>query len=162
MKLLQILCAVYLGIIGSSVLLFIFGEKGYFAYVQLLEHRQVLIDNIEDLQAKNQNLGNQLQQLRSDPRYLQILARELGYYATEESVLRLQGFPDPGSFYELGRIIKFNKTYPVKNDYLRFIGFIFSLVMLIIFILTDKRKPDDNQTQLNGLSLKHNRKFRKA
>lgn len=168
MKLSHILYAIYFCIISSSFLLFFFGEKGLFAYQHLNEYEIALLKNITALQERNKDLANKLQWIKTDPEAVKLLARELGLYQKGESIIRIENYNNSENYYELGKIIKFNNIIMIKDNTLRLISLILSLIMLILFIIIDKVVSDNkgilngDKTKLSEFYSKDHRDFKKA
>ncbi|MEW6324578.1 MAG: septum formation initiator family protein [Nitrospirota bacterium] len=69
---------------------FVFSDMGIFTFVDLHRARHELRREIADLRQRNAKLAGQVQALRSDPVYIEALAREqLGMVRPGEQVFRL-------------------------------------------------------------------------
>jgi cell division protein FtsB len=75
---------------SKLLLSFVFSDMGVFTFVDLHQTRRELRQEIADLQQHNQQLADQVRALRSDPVYIEALAREqLGMVRPGERVFRL-------------------------------------------------------------------------
>lgn len=121
-----------------------------------------MIKNIQDLQEKNNILNNRLQLLGSDKSALKMLARELGYYAADDEVFLLENYFRPANYYELGKVVKITEKKDEKAKYLKLMGILFSIILLIIFILADKKDEHGYSAKVPGLYPKGDKNFKKA
>ena len=75
----------------SVVFSFIFGDAGIFSYFKMQKAQGQLTHEIEDLRQKNAELKKQIELLRSDPHYIEQIAREqLGLVKDGETVYQFQ------------------------------------------------------------------------
>ncbi|MBN2440401.1 MAG: septum formation initiator family protein [Spirochaetales bacterium] len=144
MKFYHLLIILYVGIIFSSFLILFFGNDGYFTFLELKDHREVLLSNIEELKKKNVELQQKIQMLKTNPQVIRILARKLGYYDPEENMIVLKGDFSFNNHYEVGNIVKNMRTRPDKDIFLRIIGFSLSLFIIVLIILVRQRKKYDH------------------
>jgi cell division protein FtsB len=76
--------------LSKLLLSFVVSDMGVFTFVDLHQTRRELRQEITDLQQRNQQLAEQVRALRSDPVYIEALAREqLGMVRPGERVFRL-------------------------------------------------------------------------
>ncbi len=106
MKIFRLILYLSLGFICSSLLIFLFGNRGIQEYKALLEYRELLEKNIQDLKAINGKLLEDLYTLKSDPESIALKARELGYFREDERVIRVEGYIPLKGCYEVGKIIR--------------------------------------------------------
>ena len=80
---------VVLFVLGMG-LISVFGSQGWLAYHRLEAEAVELRGEVERLEAHRQNLAEELHALRSDPEYIELLARQrLGLVRPGERVLQL-------------------------------------------------------------------------
>ena len=89
----------------SFTLLLTLGDAGIAEYRKLRSFRETLEDNIAELEQIHWHLQEELRSLATDPEKVRLLARELGYYGSEDGIVRVEGRSPPSSFYRVGRII---------------------------------------------------------
>jgi len=70
---------------------FIFGDAGILSYLRMQKKQGQLNHEIDDLRQKNAELKNQIGLLRSDPHYIEQIAREqLGLVKDGETIYQFQ------------------------------------------------------------------------
>lgn len=73
---------------------FIFGDAGLLSYFRMQRTQGQLNHEIEDLRQKNAELRNQIKSLRSDPHYIEQIAREqLGLVKDGETIYQFNDTP---------------------------------------------------------------------
>ncbi len=73
---------------------FIFGDAGLLSYLRMKRTQQQLSHEIEQLRQKNAELRNQIESLRSDPHYIEQIAREqLGLVKDGEIIYQFNDTP---------------------------------------------------------------------
>ena len=73
---------------------FIFGDAGLLSYFRMQRTRGRLNHEIEELRQKNDELRNQIESLRSDPHYIEQIAREqLGLVKDGEIIYQFNDNP---------------------------------------------------------------------
>jgi cell division protein FtsB len=140
MKLFNLILSVYFGIILSSLLVFCFGEQGLAEYEELARKKEILSRNIESLKEKNEMLNRKLAELNSNPQTIRLLARELGYYQSDEDLVHIQGYAPQNTFYEAGTIIRINQVPVKRNLVIKAASLLISLVFCAVITLKNGAK----------------------
>jgi cell division protein FtsB len=91
MRFLKYLLAVWITLAVYTILAFLWGDAGIYAYDQLVAERDKQRANIEALKDINQELEGVLASLRYDSDTIRIYARELGYGERNEAFVRIVG-----------------------------------------------------------------------
>ncbi|MBN1698165.1 MAG: septum formation initiator family protein [Spirochaetales bacterium] len=143
MKLSHIVLIIYLGLIIGSLLIFFLGDEGWYQYKVLLNHEEKLKKNLEHLKQTHSDLSRQLEALRTSPEVIRLLARELGYYRPDETVININGSRPTHNFYEVGKLLKRIPSSKNRNLILRIIGIALSTLCVLLFVLLKKRKRHD-------------------
>jgi cell division protein FtsB len=99
----------------ASLLIYFFGDSGLFAYRSLDGYRQALAANVEELQARNAKLSQELAALRDDPQRSLVLARKIGLYQAGDEVVKLEGFALPSVSNEVGALLRLRKSKTSRN-----------------------------------------------
>jgi hypothetical protein len=105
----------------------------------LTRHRDTLKDNLQNLKNINSELHRQLETLRTSPEIIRLLARELGYFRSDEKVITLNGNFSVYNFYEVGKLLQRVQVSKNRNLILRVIGIAVSILSVLLFILLKKR-----------------------
>lgn len=74
---------------------FLVGERGYFRYMKLKDEKTRLEDEIKGLKSENERLAGEIERLKSDPVYIEKLAREQGLARDGELVYQYEETPAP-------------------------------------------------------------------
>ncbi len=145
MRLLRIVLSLYVGMISVLVLLFFFGTAGIGKYDDLYRYKQSLEENILELKKINASLNQEFKSLGTDPEKIKLLARELGYFAAEDRVIRVEGFSTRRSFYKVGKII-----FPYREASFtlpRILGIIITVFFYILFSFIGRAARHDNKSR---------------
>ncbi len=93
----SILTSLALLIMASLLLLIIHGDKGWIDLKDLESERNRLMENAERLSEENQRLRNAIDRLKSDPEYIESIARkELRMIGKDEVIFKPGASADPG------------------------------------------------------------------
>ncbi|QQO07971.1 septum formation initiator family protein [Breznakiella homolactica] len=90
------LMALWVAIAVYSLSSITIGPRGLIAYDGLIQERDRLRANMEELQSINRNLEGSMDALRYDSDTLSVYARELGYGGADENFVRIVGLPGAG------------------------------------------------------------------
>ncbi len=143
MRLLRIVLSLYAGMISVFVLLFFLGDAGMGKYSDLNRYKQALEENILELKTINVSLNQEFKSLGTDPEKIKLLARELGYFAAEDRVIRVEGFSTRRSFYKVGKII-----FPYRESRFhlpRILGIIITVLFYILYSFIGRATRHDNK-----------------
>jgi len=131
MRLFRLFIALYIGLIFSFVSTIFFGQAGVKEYDTLTEYRETLESNISELRALNWRLNQEFKNLGTDPDKIRLLARELGYFGSEERVVRLVNFPKKSNFHEVGKLLKKDFWWNRNMLYIRIMNILLPLLFFI-------------------------------
>jgi len=84
-----VILALVLGLFYLAVN-FLVGDRGYLRYRKLEEERTRLKSEIESLKAQNEKLADEIERLKSDPVYIEKLARDQGLAKDGELVYQYE------------------------------------------------------------------------
>ena len=125
--------SIYIGVLCYFVVHFFFGAAGLNDYRQLMQHRDVLIDNVAELQKINWQLVQELKLLAADPDKILVLARDLGYFREGDHVIKPEGISVPKSYYKIGKLIRM----PIgRHSELLFAKIVCLIVPILIYLFT--------------------------
>ena len=131
MRLSRLFLSIYIGLICNLVFFFVFGAAGLKEYHQLEQHRVTLSKNVQELESINWRLTRELRHLAADPAKIEVLARELGYFRSDERIIQPEGFPANKSFFAVGKLISL-RPYTAENFlFFRIICIVFSVLIYI-------------------------------
>jgi len=116
----------------SFVLLFTVGDAGTGEYRKLEGYKQRLEENIAELERIHWQLEEELHSLATDPEKVRLLARDLGYYGSEDGIVRVVGRPDRSSFYRVGKIIEGTPARTPRALRLRLIGLVAPVISYLL------------------------------
>jgi cell division protein FtsB len=136
MKLLKMFFSLYIGLVIYIVFSIFFGNGGIFDYNSLSDYHKTLEANLEKLKNINQELYEKLISFNSNPETIRIYSRELGYFKSNERVIKYDGFSPIKLFYKVGTILKRNYTRKINNySFLAagLVGFLLTLGLMIGF-----------------------------
>jgi len=122
----------------ASVLIYFFGDSGLIAYQRLDGYRQALAANIDDLQARNGKLTEELESLRSDPQRSLVLARKIGLYQAGEHVVKLEGFSRGTPSNEVGALLKLRKIQGSRNVIFKATGIGVSVALAALVLVASR------------------------
>ncbi len=145
MRLIKIVLSLYIGICFSFLLSFIFNKAGIIQYEKLNIHKNLLTENVSELQTINQKLNHELDVLTTDSEIIQLLSRDLGYYEKDDNIIMIEGYPEKRNFHEIGKLII---NVQEKDDYhiiLRLLVYIIPLIFFIALNILWKTKKDDDK-----------------
>ena len=84
------------GLVIATGVSFLYGASGLFNYRQLRAYERQVVDGIATLQERHRVLQTRIQALRDDPELLRLLARDTGYFRSDETVIEVGPTPhDP-------------------------------------------------------------------
>lgn len=102
----RLLIAVFAGFLINSLLIFVWGDAGLKRMKAIEEHRDKLIDNIENLENIHNRLIVERDALLFDESEIELRARTLGYYRDNEVRVILPGRDDRAGSRTLGTLIR--------------------------------------------------------
>ena len=101
---------------------FLWGPSGYLENKKLVLHKEELSGNIEQLTRINNDLNTTFNQLYSDSDSIRLHSRELGYFASNEGVIRLTGYSPSSHSLSMGKMLRLSEADPVDMSYYRIIA----------------------------------------
>ena len=131
MILCRLFIAFYIGLIFSFVSTLFFGQAGVKELNTLTEYRETLERNITDLRTLNWRLNQEFKNLGTEPEKIKLLARELGYFGSDERVVRFNNLPKISHYHEVGKLLKKDFRW---NRSMLFIRIMTLLLPLLFYI----------------------------
>jgi len=129
-----LLCAAA-GFLISTVLIYVYGDTGLCAYADLDAYHARLEDNVARLSALNGTLSAEARLTEDDPETIRVLAREIGLYAPEERIIRIQGYSGSSSAYEVGDLMRYRIGDAGRTRVFKILGVSLPLTMAAIAII---------------------------
>jgi cell division protein FtsB len=126
--------------VAASLSIFFFGDSGLTVFRSLSSYERDLSANVEALQERNQELQDQLAELRSDPELNRVLARRIGMYEPGDEVVRLVGRPTKPEMYAVGDLLRMRRPAPVRNAAIKEVALGAALVASLVAFLVARRK----------------------
>lgn len=105
----RIFFSIYGALIISLFTQLFFSDYGLMKRAQLIEYKELLEKNINELAATGSILEKQSRSLRSDYDTVALLARDLGYKEDQEILVHLEGYVSPPVYYNVGKTITRNE-----------------------------------------------------
>jgi cell division protein FtsB len=138
----KLFISLYIGFIVYIALNSFFGSGGYFDYISLAQYKDRLKENLRELEIIYHDLFYDLKSLKSDAHVVKLYARELGFFAPDEHVIKFQGMGPQKIFYKVGTVLKRARASKRETQVLFVsIGFAVScVVFLFSFIFPDRKK----------------------
>ncbi len=129
---LKIILPIFAFAIVYSFLSIFFGPKGIFAFRQLTQERDQLMQHVQSLSDTGDMLTIRIANLSSDPETIAVYARELGYVHKNEGLIKLLHFSgsierheDAGSLYSIE-----NPKF-LSDNLCKSIAFLICLIVLV-------------------------------
>lgn len=123
--------AFYIGLVFSFVSTVFFGQAGVKEYNNLTGYRETLERNITDLRALNWRLSQEFKNLGTEPEKIRLLARELGYFGSEERVVRFNNLPEKNNYHEVGKLLKKDFRWNKNMLFIRIMNILLPLLFYI-------------------------------
>jgi hypothetical protein len=119
-----------------------FSSGGIFAYEELEAYRDSIKMNISELSNINVSLVNDSEQLIRDSNELKVKARELGWFAENEGVIKISGFNYGSNGYSMGRLLSREVSRRHPQTVYRLATMLIAVLFYIIsgFIVQSNRK----------------------
>jgi len=138
--------SLYISISLYFLLTFLFGPLGQEQEKILSQYREDLNLNIQALEEQNQDLQNQIMLLKSSKEAVRLIARDMGYYQKDESVVVIKGLGTPSRDYNPGRLLSFQKIIPFSKVYFRLVSGTIFLMGIVFFGSLRRRGTSRKQT----------------
>lgn len=131
MRLFRLFIAFYIGLMFSFVSMLFFGQAGVKEYDTLTEYREILERNITELRALNWRLNQEFKNLSTEPEKIRLLARGLGYFGSQERVVRFNNIPKKSNYHEVGRLLKKDFRWDRSMLFIRIMNLLLPLLFYI-------------------------------
>ena len=131
MRLFRLFIAFYIGLIFSFVSTLFFGQAGVKEFENLTEYRETLERNITELRALNWRLNQEFKNLGTEPEKIRLLARELGYFGSDERVVRFNNLPKKSNYHEVGKLLKKDFRWNRNMLFMRIMNLLLPLLFYI-------------------------------
>jgi cell division protein FtsB len=132
----------------ASLVIFFFGDSGLSAYDGMSRYENALAANVEALTRRSQELEARLQRLKTDRESTIILARGIGMYEPDDSVVQLAGRPPRSEVYAMGDLLRMRRVDGTRNAALKeaAVGAAFaSVIAAFLVALLGRRKTDGSR-----------------
>ncbi|MDR0586016.1 MAG: septum formation initiator family protein [Treponema sp.] len=114
------------------------GAAGIGSYRDLLEEKERIFENLEDLETLNQELEGTMDALLYDSETIRIRARELGYGEETERFVRIVGLPGARYRETTAGIVKTAaKPSYIPDRVLRIVSVLAGLTIFLVFFTRD-------------------------
>jgi cell division protein FtsB len=140
MKAPRIVVYLILGFLVAASLRLFLGSGGFLEYRRLLNYRESLAKNIEELEQMNEELLWEVEALGSDPERLTLQARELGYFREGERVIRVSEDSPGKRTYTVGRILRRRRNQPRADWPFRATGLALPLLLALVSVTIRRRR----------------------
>ena len=119
----RLLLSGYAAFITYVVLSFLFGASGYLEMQRLSSYRELLKENLIELETIHNELSSKAYTLRSDSETLSLKARDLGYLRQNEGLILVSGAPVPQGSYRMGKLLKYSALMEERKTLFRLAAF---------------------------------------
>ncbi|MBN2353463.1 MAG: septum formation initiator family protein [Spirochaetales bacterium] len=140
----RILSCCYFGFAVYIVLSLFFGRGGLANFKVDLDYKARLEANIRGLQEINRNLSLELKAVRASPDTIKVFARDYGYYAKNEEVIKIQGAPARKNYSQLGSLLKRNPEHDQTGALFHVIGLAGAAVAFAFSMALMRPRPHDH------------------
>jgi cell division protein FtsB len=137
----RILGCCYLGFAVFIVLSLFFGKAGLVNFQTNQDYKARLEANVEDLKEINRNLTLDLKAVSASPDTIKVFARDYGYFAKNEEVIKIQGAPDVKNYYKLGSLLKRNPDSGEPGALFHVIALAGAVVAFAFSLTLMRRRP---------------------
>jgi cell division protein FtsB len=117
------------------VLSAILGPVGTQSYQHLSSYRDRLSENVTALESRGAELEAEATAYRSDADRIAVEARAIGYFDSQEGVVRVEGFTPDRRSVTAGRLIERRPSRPDRLPLLRWISLGFGVAVYVILRL---------------------------
>ncbi|MFP4067121.1 MAG: septum formation initiator family protein [Spirochaetaceae bacterium] len=136
----KLLVSTAVAILTHLMLSLVWGEYGLIAYRELDTYRDRLDENLERLEERTLELEREAQTLQTDAERIRVEARRLGYYAENETPVRLEEYRPASTRSSPGSVIR-RRSPPADNaPILRAIAASAGLFTLFLMLVVDQRR----------------------
>ena len=132
MKAARLFFPLCVGFLISTIVVFFFGSSGLREYNGLLQTREALHLNLQDLRQTHLELNQALRKLTTDPETVRMAAHELGYYQQGEHRLIVEGYPQVNNQYSIGTIVEARDQKMRRDVILRLVGYIVPFCIYVV------------------------------
>ncbi|MBN1799199.1 MAG: septum formation initiator family protein [Spirochaetales bacterium] len=138
----KLFISLYIGFLVYIALKSFFGAGGFFDYISSVQYKDKLNQNLQELEIIYHDLFHDLKSLKSNAHIVKLYSRELGYFESDEHVIKFQGMGPKKIFYKVGTVLKRNQALKDETQILFIsVGFaVFLVIFLFSLILPDKKK----------------------
>jgi cell division protein FtsB len=133
MRLTRLFLSLYVGIALHFLFTFIFSGAGLGEFHSVLSYREVLRQNLVELENINTSLKQEFRSLGTDPERIRLLARKLNYFEPDENVVRIEGLKERRNYYKIGKLLKTKYRATENPIFFRIVNLI---VPLFVYIFT--------------------------
>lgn len=135
----------------SSLAIFFFGDSGLTAFGSRSSYERSLAANVEELKQRNAELQARLQLLKTDRDTIAIMARGIGLYERQETVVQLVGRSQRPPLYAMGDLVRMRKVDSTRNAAFKkttlLVTFVFVLLALVAARVVRRRARESRSAQ---------------
>ncbi len=139
----RVLGCCYFGFAVFILLSLFFGRGGLANFKVDLDYKARLEANIRDLENINRNLSLELKAVSASPDTIKVFARDYGYYAKNEDVIKIQGAPERKNYNQLGSLLKRNPERDETGVLFHVLGLAGAVVAFAFATALTRPRPHD-------------------
>lgn len=102
---------------------------------RLRAYRELLVENLDELESLNYTLEARALTLRSDSDTLAVQAREIGYLEPGEGLILLKGFGEKQASYPMGKMLKWTRQIENRKPLFRGISLSAGIILFLLLSL---------------------------
>ncbi len=141
MKRMYFLISVSVGTLIYVLVSLFFGAGGLWAESQLIKQRNLLSENVREIQKINDDLELEYTSLLEDPEVIASYARRLGFVKEGEHIVRFTGGAKlPEKIYSTGSYYDIEKIQFIPEWICKVLGISVFVLCLLLFFLLDLNK----------------------
>ncbi len=129
----RVLIGVYAACIMYCTLNLVIGEFGIAEKRRLTSYRDVLNENLQELESINLSLREKALSLRQQANTLKVYARDLDYYEKNEGIILLNDWDKTDSSYSMGKMLAWTRKTDDKAVLFRILSICFGLIIALLF-----------------------------
>jgi|GEM_PF-2339966 len=134
------LFAVFTTVFTYLILSLFIGSYGIAEYSQLLHYRDALQSNLTELQDVNRSLSGTVDRLQSDAEQIALSARSLGYFKSDEGLIRISGYTAPRKPVSPGKILERVTGKPADPTFIRTLSLAAGLVVFLLLTILSRNQ----------------------
>ncbi len=142
----RLFTAFYILVTGYLSLSLVYGKTGLLSMGEMTQYRQKLYGNLAELKKTNRELAGKLEPLNTMEN-IKLKAREMGYIASDEKKIFLEGMERPDAYHSLGSLIYRQDSGKDNTPFIRSMSLIFSLLFYIFSSILFTGRNDNQKNR---------------